>query len=77
MRATVKIWFVVFCCCTTGATHINVMENYSTEAFLLGTCSGNTGRFVPLYGCVNFVSFKCVLCCNLTVNIYTGPSETY
>ena len=35
-RATVSLWFLIFCCCTTGAVNIKVMENYSTSAFLLG-----------------------------------------
>ena len=34
-RATVKIWFAVFCCCTTSAVSIKVMDDYSTSAFLL------------------------------------------
>ena len=34
-RATVKIWFVVFCCCVTGAVDIKVMEDYSTSSFVL------------------------------------------
>ena len=34
-RKTIKIWFVIFCCVTTSAIDIRVMEDYSTEAFLL------------------------------------------
>lgn len=34
-RATIKIWFVIFCCCTTGAVDIKVMEDYSTISFIL------------------------------------------
>ena len=34
-RASIKIWFVVFCCCVTGSVDIKVMENYSTTSFLL------------------------------------------
>jgi hypothetical protein len=34
-RATVKVWFVVFCCTTTSAVDCRVMENYSADAFLL------------------------------------------
>ena len=34
-RATLKIWFVIFCCCTTGAINIRAMEDYSTDAFVL------------------------------------------
>ena len=33
-RATIKIWLVVFCCCTTSATSIKVMDDYSTPAFV-------------------------------------------
>ena len=33
-RATIKIWFVVFCCCTTGAVDVKVMEDYSTTSFV-------------------------------------------
>ena len=33
-RATIKIYLVVFCCATTGTININVMENYTAEAFL-------------------------------------------
>ena len=35
-RATINIWFLIFCCCTTGAINIKLMGNYSTSAFLLG-----------------------------------------
>ena len=35
-RATVKIWYIIFCCSTTGAISIKVMEDYSTTSFLLG-----------------------------------------
>ena len=34
-RATIKIWFVIFCCCITGAVDIKVMEDYSTCSFVL------------------------------------------
>ena len=34
-RAKVKIYLVVFCCSTTGATDIKVMEDYSTDAFIM------------------------------------------
>ena len=33
-RATLKIWLVVFCCATTTAINIKVMEDYSTTAFI-------------------------------------------
>ena len=35
-RATIKVWFLIFCCCTTGAVDIRVLEDYSTDAFVLG-----------------------------------------
>ena len=35
-RATIKVWFLIFCCCTTGAVDIRVLEDYSTDAFILG-----------------------------------------
>ena len=34
-RKSIKIWFVIFCCVTTSAIDVRVMEDYSTEAFLL------------------------------------------
>ena len=34
-RTTVNVWFVIFCCCTTGAISIKVMGNYSTDSFVL------------------------------------------
>ena len=34
-RTTIKIWFTVFCSCTTSATKINLMEDYSSASFLL------------------------------------------
>jgi len=33
-RSTIKIWLVVFCCCTTSTTSIKVMDDYSTSAFV-------------------------------------------
>ena len=33
-RTTIKIWLVVFCCCTTSATNIKTMEDYSNTAFI-------------------------------------------
>ena len=33
-RATIKIWFVVFCCTTTTAINIKCLEDYSSSAFL-------------------------------------------
>ena len=34
-RATTKIWFVVFCCCATGAVDVKVCEDYSANSFIL------------------------------------------
>ena len=34
-RAKLKIWFCVFCCSTTGAVDCKIMDDYSTEAFVL------------------------------------------
>ena len=34
-RATIKIWFVAFCCSTTGAIDVKVLEDYSTDSFVL------------------------------------------
>ena len=34
-RTTVKIWMVIFCCTTTSATKIKIMDDYSTSAFIL------------------------------------------
>lgn len=33
-RASVKIWLVVFCCCSTSATSIKVMDSYSSTSFI-------------------------------------------
>ena len=33
-RTTVKIWLVVYCCCVTSATWINIMDDYSTPSFI-------------------------------------------
>ena len=35
-RATIKVWFVIFVCCTMGAVDVRVTEDYTTEAFILG-----------------------------------------
>ena len=35
-RCSINVWFLVFCCCTTGAVSLKVMEDYSTSAFMLG-----------------------------------------
>ena len=34
-RATLKVWYVVFCCTVTGATDCRVMEDYSADGFVL------------------------------------------
>ena len=34
-RATLKIYFVVFCCTVTGAVDCRVMEDYTTDSFVL------------------------------------------
>ena len=47
-RAKVKIWLVVFCCSTTGATDCKVMEDYSTGSFILAFI-----RFACRYGYPN------------------------
>lgn len=33
-RTTVKIWLVVYCCCSTSAVMINVMDDYTTASFV-------------------------------------------
>lgn len=33
-RATVKVWFAVFCCATTSSVCIKVMDDYSSSAFI-------------------------------------------
>ena len=33
-RKTLKIWFAVFCCCTTATVSTKVMEDYSTASFI-------------------------------------------
>ena len=34
-RARIKVWVVVFCCSTVGAIDCKVMEDYSTDSFIL------------------------------------------
>ena len=36
-RTKLKIWIIVFCCCTTGAIDLKIMENYITRAFIFGS----------------------------------------
>ena len=31
-RATIKVWFLIFCCCTTGAINTRAMEDYSSDS---------------------------------------------
>lgn len=33
-RSTIKVWLVIFCCCTTSTVSIRCMEDYGTSAFL-------------------------------------------
>ena len=33
-RATIKIWLIVYCCISTSTTNINVMDDYSAQAFI-------------------------------------------
>ena len=35
-RATIKVWFLIFCCCTTGGIDIRVLEDYSTDSVVMG-----------------------------------------
>ena len=44
-RATIKVWFLMICCCTTGAVDIRVLEDYSTDSFILSFI-----RFSMKYG---------------------------
>ena len=55
LRATLKVWFTIYCCCTTGAVDIRVMENYSTDSFVSGfirfSCTFGYPKYVlPDYG---------------------------
>ena len=34
-RATLKVYFVVFCCTVTGAVDCRIMEDYTTDSFIL------------------------------------------
>ena len=33
-RTTIKVWLIVFCCCSTSAVDIKVMDDYSTSSFV-------------------------------------------
>ena len=35
-RTTVKIWIVVFVCCTTSMTNLKIMDGYDSSSFLMG-----------------------------------------
>ena len=48
-RATVNIWLVVFCICTTSAVSIKIMDNYSTSDFLIAFI-----RFLVLMDILSF-----------------------
>ena len=41
--ATLKAWFLIFCCCTTNAVDIRVMEDYSTDSVVLGYIRHSSG----------------------------------
>ena len=49
-RVTVKVWFLVFCCCTTGGIDVRVLEDYSTvsiiQAFIRFSCRFGYPKFV-------------------------------
>ena len=49
-RATLKVWFLIFCCCTTNAVDIRVLEDYSTDSVVLAYI-----RHSSCYGYVKFV----------------------
>ena len=49
-RATVKVWFLILCCCTTGGIDVRVMEDYSTISFIQGFI-----RFSCRYGYPKFL----------------------
>ena len=48
-RATMKVWFMIFCCCTTGAVDIRVMEDYSTNSFILSFIRFSCRFGYPMY----------------------------
>ena len=65
-RATLKVWFVVFCCTVTGAIDCRIMENYNTDSFVLAfvrfSCRfGYPKRLMPdegsqlVSGCQNMI----------------------
>ena len=48
-RASIKVWFLIFCC-TTGGVDIRVLEDYSTDSFVLGFI-----RFASRFGYPKYV----------------------
>ena len=87
-RATVKIWILLHCCCVTGAVDMKVMEDYSTEAFLLAFMrfSCRSGYPKTLYidegsqlvkGCkdmeISFVDLSNKLSFEYGINFHTCP----
>ena len=49
-RATIKVWFLMFCCCTTGAIDIRTMEDYSSDSVVMAFI-----RFSCRYGYPKYV----------------------
>ena len=87
-RSTIKIYLVVFCCATTGATDCKVMDSYSTDSFVLAfirfACRfGYPGTMYPdagsqlLKGCkdmvLSFSSIKYKLEVEFGVQFFTCP----
>ena len=69
-RATSKIWFVIFCCCVTGAVDIKVAEDYTTtsfiQAFIRFSCKvGYPRKLLPDAG-----SQLISGCGNMTISFY-------
>ena len=50
MHKKIKVWFLIFCCCTTGGVDIRVLEDYSTDSFVLGFI-----RFASRFGYPKYV----------------------
>ncbi|XP_066926258.1 uncharacterized protein [Clytia hemisphaerica] len=48
-RKSIKIWLVVFCCTTTSATKIHVMDDYSTPSFILSVIRFSSNVGYPKY----------------------------
>ena len=46
-RTTVKIWLIVFCCCSTSATKIKVMDDYSTTRFFQAVTRFSSDHGIP------------------------------